>query len=395
MNAQRTEKGQVLVLIILAIVAIFGFAALAVDAGRIYSERRRSQSAADSAAMAAAFTATEGGDFVTKAFTIALTNGFDNNGTTNTVTVNHPPVSGPYAGEEEYYQVIIWQHVDPVFAQIIFPGQESVTTEAVARARPVSSVSTGNAVHSLDPGDDSMIWDGNVDLHVTNGNIYSNGNIKKKGHSGSITVTDGEIYAGDQYLPTGNPNVTPSPHQGAGPEAIADITTPYCPNHDDYDAVNNVHYYYHSGLTSSATLQPGFHCFYGDIKLTGGDMVQGNDVVLVMKSGGITMRGNSQMILKRPNDIIDKNGNHYGGLLIYAPPDNHSNFELGGTADSWFTGTVLIPSGTCDIGGTPSGTGMHAALICWRVRNHGTSDVNIYYREEEQFRLAPMVELSQ
>ena len=42
------------VLIILAIVALFGFAALAVDIGRLYAERRRIQSAADAAALAAA-----------------------------------------------------------------------------------------------------------------------------------------------------------------------------------------------------------------------------------------------------------------------------------------------------------------------------------------------------
>ena len=58
MKTNRSERGQALVLIVLAIVAMFGFAALAVDIGRLYAERRRVQSAADAAVLSAAFAAS-------------------------------------------------------------------------------------------------------------------------------------------------------------------------------------------------------------------------------------------------------------------------------------------------------------------------------------------------
>ncbi len=55
MKHNRLERGQSLVLIVLVIVGMLGFAALAVDGGRLLAERRRAQSAADSAALAARF----------------------------------------------------------------------------------------------------------------------------------------------------------------------------------------------------------------------------------------------------------------------------------------------------------------------------------------------------
>ena len=53
-QSQTKESGQVLVLIVVAIVGILGFAALALDGGMLLSERRRAQNAADAGVMAAA-----------------------------------------------------------------------------------------------------------------------------------------------------------------------------------------------------------------------------------------------------------------------------------------------------------------------------------------------------
>lgn len=393
METRRSERGQVLVLIILAFVGIMGFAALAVDAGQLYSERRRAQSAADSAAMAAAYAALNKADPYATGYQMADTNGFNNDGATNTVTINNPPASGPYAGDAEYFQVIIQRNVDPIFAQFIFGGQQGVTTEAVARSKPIQSVSASNAIHSLSPDEDSMTWDGDIKIKVNGGNIFSNGGITKTGSAGNVSVTNGNVYASGSYNGTGHAAVSPAPIYGVAQQDITGLIEPYCPKKNE--TWNGVNYYYHNGLNGSAVLQPGFHCFYNNIVLNGSDVLSGNGVVLVMMQGGLKMTGNSKLNLKRPNDIVDKNGNHYGGLLIYAPPSNHSEFDLGGTAQSLFTGTILAPGGTCDIGGTPDSTNLHAAVICWKVVIHGTSSLNVIYREEENIRVSPQVELSQ
>ena len=406
MNAQRNEKGQALVLIILAIFGIFGFAALGVDVGHIYSERRTAQNAADSAALAAAFVVTQNqsatqAEIEQAGLDSAVLNGFDNNGSTNTVTINNPPVSGPYTGNWDYFQVIVWSHINPIFAQFVYQGAEEVTTEAVTYARSISAYSAGNAIHSLDTSPDSMVWDGSINVLVNGGNIYSNGGLTKNGSTPHkiIEVTNGEIFSHLSWVHHGNPTVIPDPDDTDNPVLkVEDLPTPYCPTHNETvtDADGNVvHYYYHTGLTSSATLQPGIHCFYGNVKLAGGDHVTGNNVLIVMMSGGWEMKGNSSLDIHSDNDIIDKNGHQYGGLLFYAPKTNTNQFDLGGNSDTYLWGTVLAPGATCDVGGNPTGTAHHSALICSKIRFHGSAEVSIEYYANEQIRMPPAIALMQ
>ncbi len=49
-----TQRGQALVLIALAAIGLFAFAALAIDGSAVFSDRRHSQNASDTAAYAAA-----------------------------------------------------------------------------------------------------------------------------------------------------------------------------------------------------------------------------------------------------------------------------------------------------------------------------------------------------
>src|SRR5512140_2962121 len=55
-SKQRKQRGYVLVTVGMAMVALIGFAALAIDVGYLYSKRANYQRAADAAALAGAFT---------------------------------------------------------------------------------------------------------------------------------------------------------------------------------------------------------------------------------------------------------------------------------------------------------------------------------------------------
>src|SRR2546426_2929498 len=56
MNTSKKQKGFVLVVLALLLVALIGFLALAVDIGVLYSARTSAQEVADAAALAGAFT---------------------------------------------------------------------------------------------------------------------------------------------------------------------------------------------------------------------------------------------------------------------------------------------------------------------------------------------------
>ena len=55
MNIHSKERGQALIVIALALVALAGITGLVVDGGNAFLDRRNAQNAADSAALAAAF----------------------------------------------------------------------------------------------------------------------------------------------------------------------------------------------------------------------------------------------------------------------------------------------------------------------------------------------------
>ncbi len=114
MKYKSSEKGQVLILIAFAMIGLVGFSALAIDGGRTLSDRRHAQNAADNAALAAALAKVRGQNYTTAANARATSNGFDG-GAASDIVVNCHPLSGPYAGNSEYIQVIITSYVPTTF----------------------------------------------------------------------------------------------------------------------------------------------------------------------------------------------------------------------------------------------------------------------------------------
>src|SRR5687768_8620560 len=83
MKNNSSEKGQVLILITLAAVGLFGFAALAIDGGMVFSDRRHSQNSSDTAAFAAALARVRADpDWKEVGLDRAASNDYVNDGTT-------------------------------------------------------------------------------------------------------------------------------------------------------------------------------------------------------------------------------------------------------------------------------------------------------------------------
>src|SRR5512138_1353960 len=104
MTIRKAEKGQALILIALAAVGLFAFAALAIDGSRVFSDRRHAQNAADTSVLAAALAKVRGQDYAAAAQARAVSNGFQN-GVNSTVEVHlcdeaglTPPCEGLPAG---------------------------------------------------------------------------------------------------------------------------------------------------------------------------------------------------------------------------------------------------------------------------------------------------------
>ena len=186
MQNYSSEKGQALIIITLAAVVLFSFAALAIDGSMVFSDKRHAQNAADTSALAGALAYTRnsnadddddddedgGGMNVirTAARARATSNGYDN-GPTNDVTISAPDVPSDecQSGVGKDITVTITSHVKTTFTRII--GREQMTNIVTATTRACGRyhgpLFNGNAIVSLAPDGTGFDAHGTPDWIIT------------------------------------------------------------------------------------------------------------------------------------------------------------------------------------------------------------------------------------
>jgi Flp pilus assembly protein TadG len=400
----KSERGQALVLIVLAILGLFGMAALAIDGGNAFSDRRHAQNSADTAALAAALAKIRGQDWSTTGLNRASNNGYDNNGTTNIVEVHNPPINGTYAGNNEYIQVVITSHVDTYFGEVIGVDQVTNKVQAVARAIPptISPLYDGNALVGLAPHlCHAVTVLGTTNTTTINGGVYVNSDCSaafyNNSAAASLTSLCLQVVGGIHYKP-GTLNipadciltgVEPNPY----PPTNIVLPNISC-SHNAVKVGNVLKPGRWSGTFPPSgvdTLESGVFCVQGEFKINGGDSLTGHNVVISMESGGVKWNGGATINLDAPD-----NG-PFKGLLLYMPMTNSSEIEINGNSDSHFTGTFLAPAAPVTILGTGAVDGFNSQIISYSLYLSGTSDCTITYNAEDNFDagISPVIELTQ
>jgi hypothetical protein len=427
MKITRREQGQALVLVILCIVVMLGFAALAIDGGRTYAEKRRAQSAADAAAYAAAMAASDGKSWMQAALNQLEMNDFkdpdgnQNLGSVMDVMVYNPPVDGPYSPGEItnnenpnlYFQVKIRLMVEQVFSQVVFPGKQEISVEAVTKSRPIASVTAGNAMHATNLNACKAVWfNGTGDSLVDGGNIFSNseavGNCAsgQQNGSGKVNVSNGEIHVVGTFREVGGSGiVSPNPSEGVSHQSLANIPVPDCSGLPSQNTSSNALQpgVYAGGIdihNGTWTMAAGMYCLKNDFRVNGGKLT-GKNVLIVMLNGSVDMNGNADIILRRSNNIKDSAGNQFGGMLFFMPYSNEGGIDLGGNSGTSYAGTIYAPGprdsskNKCTFGGNSGTIGISSNIICNTIEVHGTANVEIHYKANQNYRLPPMLEMSQ
>lgn len=350
MQHTLSEKGQALILIALAAIGLFAFAALAIDGSRAFSNKRNAQNAADTAVLAAALRQIRTGSFAdaeVAAKQRAEANGYLNNvngaivdvdlcsnvvdkdgagnvipipGDQDPVTGNALPCEGvPAAQASEYIRVRIISEVPATFGRVI--GRETLQSavEAIARVQGSSSTSSsgGQALVGLRQNGCSICANGNVNLDVNGSGIFSNstsstgdcsmdyegnGTYTSDGgytvatggalcRSGTVVV-NGTVQAGDQVPYPPNISIPPPTFSCSGPNRTAGDAVVQPDGTKVYPPGN---YNTHLDLNGSGkhTFAAGNYCFNGGVTINGSVQATANNVNFRLTASSFQINGNS------------------------------------------------------------------------------------------------------
>ncbi len=399
-----------MILIVFSIIGLIGMTALAIDGGNAYVDSRRAETAASAAALAAATTRIEGGDWRAAALATARDNGYNNDGITNTVELNTPPISSDYNGNPEYIEVIITSHLRTYFGSVIGVSEITNRVTVVSQSKPaiLGELFDGAALVSLAPhskcDNHRSFWiHSEATVVLEGGGLFVNSDNPECAFisfgSGSVRVqgTDPILVVGGAQVQ--KPRlITPFPMQTGVPPI------PYPPPFqlpkvgcgDKIAIVDELGGTMTSGAWDEeifppegvTTLGSGTYCIGGDFILEGGQVLKGSHVVFVV-DGQVKISGNAEVDLRAP-----RNGDNEG-LLIYMPIDNHNILALNGNNESRYQGTILAPGADVRLNGLDStnGAAYHSQIIGYYIEVDGTDNIVIKYEDEQNFDALRMPEV--
>ncbi len=409
-NHKKGERGQAIIMIVFSIIGIVGISSLAIDGGNALIDRRRTETAASAAALAGAVARIKGENWRAAALAAAKMNGYDNNGVTNTVELNTPPLSGPYVENSEYIEVIVTSHLQTYFGSVVGVPQITSVANVVSRTKPAryGQMFDGYALVSLAPHSncDTKIsfWiHTEATIKLTGGGIFVNSDNAECAFmqfgSGSIRVQDTSpitVVGGADIqktklispavvqtgaVPISYPPAFQMPKVGCGSKiAEVDLLTGSMtpgnweePGDFPPEGVHN--------------LENGVYCISGDVVVGEGGRLTGNGVLLIIEQGEVRISGHAEVQLSAP-----KNGNE-AGLLIYMPLDNHSRISINGNANSNYRGTILAPSANIRLIGPDSKSGLHSQIIGYYIEVDGQNNIVIKYKDEDNYDAFNMPEV--
>ena len=422
------EQGQTLVVIALVIVALLGFAGVALDGGNIYAEQRHAQAAADSAVLAAAYKAMRGAtayaDLRQAAMSNAAQNGYDNNSVNNWVVFYNPPIDGTYIGNPKYYEVIITRIVPTTLAHLVYQGPWQVTVHAVAKWRPpVDQVPfSGQAIMATSPSACQALWFHGIGNVLVNGaGVFSNSNCPSGSCSGgpsssagvangtgSLKVVGGNVGTVGGFYIGGSSGVSPAPQSCQAPlplQVCPPLPTPAeCGSPwalvPSGDATLSPGTYPEISVGSNKTvkLRKGIYCLngqLGDLQGTLTTDLNGNGIqdadegamLYISNPNGEIIRSNAQtnVVLWALQDTM------WRGMAIYAPttpcgvacgtPGGPacSTAIINGGADSDIVGTIYMPGTNLSVNGNSGTFALHSQIIANTVDVAGTGGVTVVY----------------
>lgn len=435
-NNHSSEKGQAIVMLVLGIMMLLGFTALAVDGGMVYSDRRNAQNGSDAAALAGALQKANGrsnsvaGTIVHDSLTA---NGF-NPGNASVTFSTMTDFSGTY----DLVTVVMTNTTQTNFAQVIFGRQLVNKVTAVARARRsapampgTAIVAMGNCVDGTSPDLISALGGGNDGGVLTyQGGMFVNAPEPagtdcaivppNSAQSPGIVAHDGYpiLSVGYHNYSEESGHMDPIPIQtgvngGARiDDPLSGLPEPTCSSNGSISQSNGTTIY-HPGRYGGAgqpnfgtpgVLNPGIYCITDNFdEAGGGSWTATSGVVLYFINGGMNFTGNANLYINAPN-ASNCQGTEgattasctYKGIAIFAARNNSSLFSVRGNGDYKINGMVYTLSSEFQAkgGGTSSDEYVvNGQIIAKRVSGCGGGTFTVTYNAGNTYWLPTRISL--
>ncbi len=377
-NRSRGEDGQTLILLVLAISVMLGFAAMAIDVGLIFAGRRDQQNAADSAALAGASALpADPSAAIARARDWSGRNGFVAGAENASVTV-----TTPYKGDPSKIEVVIKQPVRAAFARIFGKTEFVVTSRAVATRSSRSEVNAAFLVLDPDKCKSFSKSGGGTIVINNNGGIMVDSacdpSMERNG-GGSVTAAVIDYYKSGGYVETGSGQFTPTPTavDNRVPDPLASVPppsvsvlgisidsggTPITPKTKSISGGSTTLHpgVYYGGIevksTANVTFLPGIYALAGSgLKLTGSGKITGSGVMFYNTfdpwhnsdagaCGDINLRGTASFNFTGPTSGT------YKDIVFWQDKACTNDFSLEG-GNGGVGGVIYVPNGTVDLSG--------------------------------------------
>ena len=377
MLKRRSEAGQTLALVSFGLLTFLAAAGLAVDMGYMRYEKRLMQTAADSAALAAAIDENLGetGMATADAQAAATANGFQDGVNNVSVAVNIP---APGVTPATSVQVQIQQVLPSIFMQVVGISNSTVSASGVA------TIGTSEGcIYALQTGGLGLTLNAGID--APNCGIVDNGPLNGAGNITAASVGVFESFAG--YGGVSAPGPAPIAQPAADPLAYVNLSppTPALPCisgapitvtaatvPQPYPFTPGTYCGIIIQLGGSATFAPGLYI----LTMTGLQIqdiatATGNDVAFYnLGAGAITFSGTGSVAFTAQTGGVP---NLPPGILFYQDPGDTAAADVSGAGSGnvALNGTLYFPTAPLTIGGSLVGT--NALVVASGVTVSGTT----------------------
>ena len=380
---KRNESGQVVILMVVGIISLLGFAALAIDGARLFSEKRTLQGVSDTAAFTAAAYVGQfdyqfihdnwyvGAKIEPHAEQAALerirSNGYVDQeynpfGGNDKLMITIDPVTYNTEFTSYIVKITIISEVKPIFAQLVYhdPIMANAYTEAVVW--PKMNMAYGRGIFATAPDGDrriELVGNSNLDLNgsgvyalsTDSSAIYISGSttVEIEGTvaaAGGVNYVNGDLSSGGIINNAESLPLMPVPT----PQECSALATSV----ETEDLVSGITWHTAGRIITPTVITGGHHiyesgwyCIYEDFQINAGIVESETGGVMFYFPGpddSFTITGGVVDLQAAQNgEANDHNEQIWDGMLIYIDESNTGVFAIMGHAGSYLAGSVYAP----------------------------------------------------